>query len=864
MSHRRIHAGLCTLLWAVPVAFAGEAKQLSPDRIWNTSPTAQARVGLEPWIQPEKYQYVELDAVALVDALERAPMEFTNEAITQPLIMTLAMPDGSFARFSVVESPIMDPALGAKFPEIRTYLGQGLDDLAATVRFDWTPAGFHAQILSPNGAVYIDPLWRNDTVSYASYFKRDYRKGADGFNCLVPGEQAMPLPEGEGGVASTGEIRRTYRLACAATLEYTNFHGGTQASGLAAVVTAINRVSGVYETEVSVRLSLVANNNVIIYTSGTGDPYTNSDGVAMLTQNQSNLNSVIGSANYDIGHVFSTGGGGVAGLGVVCNSSQKARGVTGLPSPTGDAFYIDYVAHEMGHQFGSNHCFNGVNGSCAGGNRNGSTAYEPGSSSTIMGYAGICGADNLQNNSDPYFHSVSFDEIRVFTQSGGGNGCAQQTATGNLPPTVNAGADYVIPRNTPFALTAVSGSDPDGDAITYSWEQRDLGAAQALSAADNGTSPILRVWNPTTSPTRTVPRLSNLLNNTLPIGEKYPAVNRTMDFRVVVRDNRAGSGGVGVDNMIVTVNSTAGPFTVTSPNTNVLLSGLITVTWNVANTTAAPVNAANVDIYVSTNGGNTFPTLLLSGTPNDGSEQVMLPSVNSTTARIKVQGSGNIFFDISNTNFQIQEICNSIVAPSVEAVAFAKNRYISFEPENAGVLTALRVTLADLPPPFDSFSGQFRWVGPPQSYTESNSVPTPFMGAALQCDPHFRDWSTVGLIHIYGSEIVPSAMYDVQAVACDTGIEANFSPALTVMTAKWGDIVDPFNPPSPTTQPDFGDISALVDKFRSDPSAPIKARAQLQPNIPNPSSSIDFSDISNGVDAFRGVAYPYAGPASCP
>lgn len=843
---------------------AGDMRLTSPEGIWITSPIAQARVGLEPWVQPEKYQYVEVNSVALVDALERVPMEFTNQAISAPFIMTLPMPDGTFARFEVVESPVMDPALAAKFPEIRTYLGQGIDDPAATVRFDWTPSGFHAQILSPAGAVYIDPLWRNDTLSYASYYKRDYRRGADGFNCLTPGGNAIEIPEGEGGVASTGEIRRTYRLACAATGEYTAFHGGSQAAGLAAVVTAINRVTGVYETEVSVRLSLVANNNLIIYTNGATDPYTNNDGFAMLSQNQSNLNSVIGSANYDIGHVFSTGGGGVAGLGVVCVNTQKARGVTGLPSPTGDGFYIDYVAHEMGHQFGSNHCFNGVNGSCSGGNRNAATAYEPGSASTIMGYAGICGADNLQAHSDPYFHSVSYDEIRVFMQSGTGNGRAQQTATGNLPPTVNAGPDYVIPRNTPFVLTAALGTDPDGDTITYSWEQRDLGAAQALSGADNGTSPILRVWNPTLTPTRFVPRLSNLLANTLPIGEKYPAVNRTMDFRVMVRDNRAGSGGIGVDNMIVTVNASAGPFVVTFPNTNLDLSGLITVAWSVANTTAAPVNAANVDIYLSTDGGTTFPTLLVSGTPNDGSEDVLLPNTPTTTARIKVQGLGNIFFDISNTNFEILEICNSIQMPIDEPVAFPKNRYISFVPQNAGIQTAIRVTLANLPSPFESFNGQIRWVGPPQSHTEAPVDPTSFVAATLQCDPYFHDWSADGLVHIYGAEIVPGATYDIQAVACDTAVEANFSGPLTIKTAKWGDVVEPFSPPSPTVQPDIADIGALVDKFTVTPGAPAKVRAQLHPNVPVPGASIDFTDISNCVDAFRGLPYPYVGPSDCP
>ncbi len=628
---------------------------VSPDELWRTAAAApQARVGAEPWIQADLYQYVELDAAVLAGALNRAPMEFTNAAVASPLTMSLPMPDGTYTRFEVLESPIMEPALAAKFPEIRTYLGRGIDDRAASVRFDRTPLGFHAQILSPSGAVYIDPLWKGDTTAYGSYYKRDYRKVADRFQCLGPTEKPAESVLGVdgGGAALTGETLRTYRLACAATGEYTAFFGGTVVAGMSAIATAVNRVTGVYETELSVRMVLVANNNLIVYTNGATDPYTNNDGIAMLSQNQSNLTSVIGSANYDIGHVFSTGGGGVAGLGVVCAGSSKAWGVTGSSSPNGDAFWIDYVAHEMGHQFGSNHCFNGTNGNCSGGNRNGATAYEPGSGSTIMGYAGICGADDLQSHSDPYFHSVSFDEIRVFTQSGTGNNCDVPTSTGNTPPVVEAGLNYTIPRNTPFALTAV-GIDPDGVPVTYCWEQRDLGAAQALSSPDNGTSPILRSWNPTTSPTRTVPRLSNLLNNTLPIGEKYPAVNRTMDFRVMVRDNRAGGGGSGSDNMVVTVNSSAGPFQVTYPNTVVTVSGLITVTWSVASTNVAPVSATNVDIFLSTDGGNTFPTVLKSNTPNDGSEQVALPSVDTTTARIKVQGAGNIFFDISNVNFTI-------------------------------------------------------------------------------------------------------------------------------------------------------------------------------------------------------------------
>lgn len=621
-----------------------------------------SRLADEAWVRPEKSQALLLDRQQITDVLRLAPLESNvGDVKNSDFVVSIPMPDGSFARFRVVESPIMAPGLAALLPDVHTYLGQGIDDPAATIRFDLTPQGFHAQVLSHNsGSAYIDPYNRGDDTLYTSYWKKDLGTRPD-FFCTGPeGIEAVAddISPDVVNLRSTGATRKEYMLACCATGEYTTFHGGTQALGQAAVVTAINRVTGVYETELAIRLILVANNINVVYTNSATDPFNNLNDGTMLTQTINTCNSVIGSANYDIGHSFGTGGGGVAGLGVVCGAS-KGRGTTGLPSPTGDAFWIDFVAHEMGHQFGGNHCFNGASTNCVN-NRNGSAAYEPGSGSTIMAYAGVCSAlDNIQNNSDAYFHFISIQEISAFINAGG-NACATAVNTGNNQPTVNAGPDYTVPSGTPFVLTVASGSDPDGDAVTYCWEERDLGPAQTpgaiggVGAPDNGSSPLFRSFSPTASNSRTFPRLSAVLANTLSLKiERVPTTNRTMNFRCTIRDNRAGTGGANSDDMNVVVNNAGGPFSVSSPNTAVSWSGNQTVTWNVAGTNGAPVNTANVKISLSTDGGNTFPTTLLASTPNDGSEVVTLPNINTTQARVKVEAVGNIFFDISNANFTI-------------------------------------------------------------------------------------------------------------------------------------------------------------------------------------------------------------------
>lgn len=624
--------------------------KISQDGIWRTVDQNLIAVMGQRRTNPRAYETFRMDKTALTPMLSQAPMEFSDAARKTKIVMTIPMPDGTFARFGIEESPIMEASLAARFPEIKTYQGQGIDDPTATTRFDWTPTGFHAIVLSASGTVYVDPYAKNDGY-YISYYKKDFQREGETFHCLVTESRAETVSLSNGPVPNlviNGGTLHTYRLAVAATGEYTAFQGGTVALALAAINTTMNRVNGIYQREVSVRMVLIANETNIIYTNAMTDPYTNGDANTMIGENQSNLDSVIGDANYDIGHVFGTDSGGLASLGVVCSSGSKGRGVTGSGAPVGDSFDVDYVAHEMGHQFGGNHTFNGTTGSCGGGNRVGGAAYEPGSGSTIMAYAGICGGEDLQPHSDDYFHVKSLEEIVSFIN---GNACDTETSNGNTAPTINAGANFNIPISTPFALTA-SGSDANGDALTFAWEEYDLGT-QGPPNTDDGSRPIFRSFNPTVSSTRTFPKLSDILNNTSTFGESFASTTRTMSFQVTARDNRAGGGGVNSAIMQVNVTNSSGPFTVTQPNTALVwTTGTTqTVTWNVANTTAAPVSCANVRILLSTDGGNTFPTVLDASTPNDGTDTITVPNLPSTTARVKVESVGNIFFDISNSNF---------------------------------------------------------------------------------------------------------------------------------------------------------------------------------------------------------------------
>ncbi|MCU1367394.1 MAG: type sorting protein [Ilumatobacteraceae bacterium] len=614
-----------------------------------------------------------LDAGGMAGLLATAPAEFGTAARSAASVVALPSPSGGFEHFSIQETALMAPGLAAKFPEITTYVGQGIDDPTASVRLDQGPLGFHAQILTPKGTWYIDPLYHLDDSVYVSYYRADLiNTHGDFTDGDLPGEVARAEPAIAAAPRNAGATLRTYRLAVTTTNEYSAQFGNTPASVLAEVVRAVNRVTGIYQIELDVRLQLIADENKLIFTT-TDDGINNSDVGVAISQNQTVTDSIIGDAGYDVGHIFTTSAGGLAGLGVVGVTGQKAQGVTGLPNPTGDAYWIDYVAHEMGHEFSGNHTFNGSQGSCSG-NDEPSASMEPGSGTTIMAYAGICGSDDLQshfplNSSDPYFHAKSFDEIEAVISRAGQGGTA--SATGNNVPTVSSvgGATFAIPPQTPFALTAL-GDDADGDALTYGWEQYDgTPTARPLSAQPKPDGALFRSFTPTTSPVRYFPSLANIaLGKTnaatgncpaLPGGlaclsEYLPTTPRTMHFRGTVRDNRVSAGGV--NNTDVTVNvAGATPFTVASPNGGGSSVGgaAVLVTWNVAGTTGAPYSATNVDILLSTDGGSTFPITLSSGTPNDGSQSVTIANIATTQARIMVRANPGIFFDTSDANFTI-------------------------------------------------------------------------------------------------------------------------------------------------------------------------------------------------------------------
>ncbi len=680
--------------------------------LWTHTPLSKAPSTSLMRIHPSAYKVYQLNASAM-----RAQLWALTDNAGSTATISLPMPDGSFRSFRVWESAVMPEEMAAKYPGIKTFSAEAVNDKRVTAKLDYTLFGFHAVIFDGEQTIMTDPYDNLNDGFYVVHYKQDENRpfsqrmkcavgGAHehspigepmdlgntslpnmnlgkikeslppSISSYVPGKTPVSVEEPQ-AITVNGATLRTYRLALSANSFYcqaaTGLGSPTIGQCLSAMTTSINRVNGVYNREISVQFVFCNNEDTLIWPTATGsvngaDPFAaiNTNAGSCITQNQTTVTARIGSANYDVGHVFTTGAGGLAGLGVVCNSTQKARGVTGSGSPVGDAFDIDYVAHELGHQFGSSHTFNNnVDGSCNG-NASSGNAYEPASGATIMDYAGICNPDNVQANSSPYFSASSLTQIQAHI-SGSGGTCAVTAPSGHAPATMAPfTASYFIPYKTPFELTSPTATPSVGDtAVTYCWFQWNRGDFGSRLNQTFVRGPIFRSYQPVYNETRVFPRINTVLTGTLTnSGEKAPDTTRYLTMKMAVRNIMNGMGCFSIYDDTVHIdavstgagNGYAG-FRVTSQNTTGIVytgGSTQTVTWNVVGTNAAPVSAANVTIFMSTDGGFTWPYTI--GTfPNTGTASVTLPNppVTTTTARIKVKGTGNIFFNINSNNFRV-------------------------------------------------------------------------------------------------------------------------------------------------------------------------------------------------------------------
>ncbi|WP_226789160.1 reprolysin-like metallopeptidase [Polaribacter reichenbachii] len=633
---------------------------------------------------PKQYNLVSLNLESFSSNIKSKSKKTNN-------IIELPDANGELQKFRVIESSNFEVELQEKFPEIKSYSAQGIDDPTAIAKISMGTDGFHGVIFSGHHkTTYIDPYSKNNQ-DYIVYNRSSISKEKDDFECIVEETASKELAFSEAAKNADDGKLRTFRLALVCSGEYAQFHltrqnissAATDAVKKAAVLSAMNtsmsRINGVFEKDLSVKLVIVGNNDDVIFLDEDTDNITDGNADTMIDEVQSICDSQIGSSNYDIGHIFSVGGDGLAGLGVVCIAGQKARGVTGIAAPVGDPYDIDYVVHEMGHQFGATHT---QNNDC---NRTSSTAVEPGSGSTIMGYAGICtpnviGTGSATGNSDDYFHAVSIAQMWSHIQTSGS--CAVTSNTNNTAPTANAGLDYSIPKSTPFKLEGVA-TDTDGlTSLTYNWEQidnevfldvDDNPVMPPMSVNDIG--PMFRSLPSKTTPVRYMPELATIIaGNSSTTWEVLPSVARDLNFSFLVRDNNVGGGSTARDDVKITVTD-ATAFTVNTPNSAVIwdVGSTQNITWNNGTTNQAPINCSSVNIRLSTDGGITFPILLKTNTSNDGSESIIIPDNATSSARIMVEAADNIFYNVNSTNFTIKSTTPTFVLNNSSGTQIACN-----------------------------------------------------------------------------------------------------------------------------------------------------------------------------------------------
>lgn len=637
-------------------------------------------------LSAQKVHFFELNFENFRQQLVNVPLRGT-EMNSSTLIKVPGI-NGTVESFRLYEAPVFAPELAADFPNIKSYIGYSQDNYGAQLRMSISHKGVQTMISYVNQpTVFMHPS-NNDVENYVLYTRDARTSSVNNFKCSTIDEvQDRFTDEDFSPEDADDQTLRTFRIAISVTGEYTAYHGGTVADAMAAINATMLRVNAIFEVDMAVTFEVIANNDDLIYTNANTDPYSdanvgtassnsnNTNGWGVQVQNVLTNTGTVGNAAYDIGHLFgATGGGGNAGcIGCVCrddtaNNTDKNKGsaytspADGIPE--GDKFDVDYVAHEIGHQMGANHTWafstegTGVNS-------------EPGSGSTVMGYAGITGANNVQQNSDPYFHYHSIkqvlDNLEVRTCWTANN----SPMLANNPPNANAGSDFTIPQGTAYVLRGSATDADGGDALTYCWEQTDSGQVTNTSFGPTVTNGSMnRSLSPTNSPNRYIPKLSRVASGNLTqtnptinsAWETVATVNRTMNWALTVRDREPTATGLGgqssFDLTSIQVTTAAGPFTVNSQNSNVSweMGTSQTITWNVANTDVAPVNSPNVNILLSTDGGQTFPTTLASNVANDGSHTITVPVTSPTSqARVIVEGAGHIFYAMNSSNFTLVE-----------------------------------------------------------------------------------------------------------------------------------------------------------------------------------------------------------------
>ena len=650
------------LLLLITILFS--TNSFSQAQVWSKSSPERVeyKEKLERASMPTEFQVFSLNMEALKSQLQQAPSQ-DNFAERSNVIVQFPSADGTLANYRIYESATMHPDLASRYQDIKTYVGQGIEDPTASIHISTTLFGLHTMTLSgKTGTFFIDP-YTKDLNEYMIYKRADLRSTTSRtFSCQVEdAEGATNTIPNLTGRATDGKYR-TYRLAMACTIEYAAYHvtaaglgAGTLAQKkdavLAAMVISMARINGIYERDMSLKMQLVANNDSLIFI--TSDAFSNDTAGSLIDESQTVIDGAIGDGFYDIGHTVSTGGGGLAQRPCVCFSGQKARGITGSPAPVGDPYDIDFVAHEMGHQFGGSHTFAGDAANCGGGNRSTSTAVEPGSGTTIMAYAGICSPQDVQSNSDDHFHAVSLAEM--FAHITGAGNCVAGVDNGNFTPVIPALSNYTIPNGTAFKLTAAGVTDANGDALTYCWEQNNASITSAVPSAITASGVNFRSYSPSPSPTRYFPKFADVIaGNLVQTWELLPTVARTMAFKVTVRDNRAPNGGQTQSASMGLTYASGVPFAVTSQNTtgiSWLQGSTQTITWNVGGT-AVPATTA-VNILLSTDNGLTFPTVLAAATANDGTQTITVPNIAFPFCRILIEPTNNIYYAVNSKTFAI-------------------------------------------------------------------------------------------------------------------------------------------------------------------------------------------------------------------